>query len=137
MHFRTFLIPLILIFSSFRINAQTKDSVLRYPIVLKFQSKCCGVPDQKPLDSAILLYKINNHIRAIKADKISPMGREGEYYLAFKKTKFMSKHKKTFLVMLKAVVKKMKEPGYVEIEVNSLIRKEDLPSSAQITNVIF
>lgn len=117
--------------------SQIKDSVLNYPVVIKFQSKCCGVPEQKPLDSAILLYKINNHIRIIKADKISPMGREGEYYLGFKNSAFLLKHKKTFIAMLRTMCKKMKDPGYVELEEDFIIRKSDLPSSVEIKGIVF
>lgn len=118
-------------------KAQKKDSVLFYPIVVKFQSKCCGVPDQKPLDSAILLYKIRNHIRIIKADKISPMGREGEYYLAFKKSKFLSRYKKSFTALLEKVCKQMNEPGYIEIEKNATINTADIPSRAEIEAITF
>src|SRR6187397_215544 len=60
-----------------------KGSETIYPVVVEFHSFCCGVPDAGPLTSFIKSFKKQQKIKKISVDRIGPMGKEGEYYMAF------------------------------------------------------
>jgi hypothetical protein len=55
-----------------------------YPVVVSFNSMCCGVPDDAPVMKLISSFKKQHRIKRIAVDHIGPMGKEGEYYLAFR-----------------------------------------------------
>ena len=92
-------------------KAQTKDSIIQYrdstiqyPIVVEFQSVCCGVPSEAPLVSFLKNFKRTNKIKKIKVYKIGPLGREGEYHLGFKLTEFNRAQKKSFIKKLDLII---------------------------------
>ena len=76
---------------------QQSDSTLKYAVVIKFQSICCGVPNAAPLKKFVSKFKKEYHTKTIRADKIGPMGREGEYYLGFNLKELTRKQKHYFL----------------------------------------
>ena len=98
-------------FIGFITKAQTKDSIIHYPIVVEFQSVCCGVPSEAPLISFLKKFKKNNKIKKINVYKIGPLGREGEYHLGFKLTEFNRAQKKSFIKKLKQIVPKLNDKG--------------------------
>ena len=65
---------------TFSLCAQPQKTVYRY--VVKFNSECCGVPNNTPLLQAISTFKKKNKIKSFTYYNIAPMGREGEYYMA-------------------------------------------------------
>ena len=79
------------------INSINQDSVLAYPIAVKFQSVCCGVPSDVPLQKAIKSFKKRYKINIIDAVHIGPLGREGEYDLAFPLNEMTDTQKKAFI----------------------------------------
>ena len=56
------------------------------------------------------------------------MGREGEYYLAFRLKEFSKAQKIKFIQQLKKTAATMKEQGYAEIKENETVSKADLSS---------
>lgn len=131
---------LIIGFISFSINnikAQTIDTAVRYPILIKFESICCGVPSDKPIKLFINKFKKSNHIKKITANRIGPMGREGEYYLAFRLNKLNKKQKSNFIKGIKAAVLKLTDKGKAEYEENVVLNTDSFPSIAVQTIVIF
>ena len=54
---KKYILILLFVLPFINSKAQEKDSTIQYPIVVKFQSKCCGVPDAAPLKKAILKFK--------------------------------------------------------------------------------
>ncbi len=116
--------------------AQVKPDSLTYPLVIKFQSVCCGVPDEAPLLKFIKAFKKQNKIKLISADRIGPMGKEGEYYLAFTLKGFTKKQKTGFKQKLKTIIPKMTDKGNALLEENMTINKTDLPSRA-VTEKIY
>ena len=115
--------------------AQKPDSTI-YPIVIKFQSKCCGVPDDAPLKSSILSFKKKYKIKKITALHIGPMGREGEYYLAFSLKELSSKKQVLFIKNLINITPKLKSRGYAAFEEDMKISGE-LPGRATIKETVF
>jgi hypothetical protein len=89
-----------------------------YAICLHFQSICCGVPDEKPLQIWINEFKKRKHIKKVNALKVGPMGREGEYNLYFNKGEMNNCVFRKFQEGLKKLVSTLKEPGIVVYESN-------------------
>ncbi len=101
-----------------------------YKMVVKFGSMCCGVPSSKPLQDYILAFKNKNKVKKISCDSIGPMGREGEYYLAFHLTE-LSKHQALIFVNeILDLAPNMKEKGYANVEENMEIDKATLGRAA-------
>lgn len=113
------------------------DTINKYPVAIKFQSVCCGVPSDAPLQKAIKSFKNKNKLSIIKAVHIGPLGREGEYALAFPLNEMNISQKKAFLKMLKTTVKKLTNKGKASIELNASYDPASLPSRVQFDRVGF
>ena len=116
---------------------QQSDSTLKYAVVIKFQSICCGVPNAAPLKKFVSKFKKEYHTKTIRADKIGPMGREGEYYLGFKLKELTRKQKYYFLKKVTVVTSKLTDKGKAIAEENVIIDKSTLPQIATITKVYY
>ncbi len=137
MKYRIPFLLLAFLLTFFAANAQQSDSTLHYPILIKFQSQCCGVPDEKPLLTAIKLFKKKYHIKKITAYHIGPMGREGEYYIGLPLKEMNRSLRITLIKKIKKVSATMKEKGNVECEENATINKAKLPVRATIEKIKF
>ena len=108
-----------------------------YPVVVSFNSMCCGVPSNTPVLKLIKSFKKQYKIKQVAVDSIGPMGREGEYYLAFRLKEFSKAQKIKFIQQLKKTAASMKEQGSAEIKENETINKADLSSRTTITTLKF
>lgn len=127
------ILPFLSICLAFSARAQAPDSATRtYALVVQFQSVCCGVPDDAPLQKAIRQFRKKYKTRRITADKIGPMGREGEYYLAFRLKELSPKQKNLFIKKLEQVAPQLKDRGQAVIEKNMQVRMADLPANVSI-----
>ncbi len=113
------------------LSAQSQKTVYRY--VVKFNSECCGVPSVTPLVNSVLKFKKKNNIKKLAYYKISPMGREGEYYMAFQLKELTEKKLVMFMKEINATVLKMKDKGSATTEENLIIDKQDLSGRTTIT----
>lgn len=111
------------------ISAQQK---VTYPVVVSFNSLCCGVPSNLPVMKLVKTFKKQYKIKQVVVDSIGPMGREGEYYLAFRLKEFSKVQKIKFIQQLKKTAATMKDNGYAEIKENETIDKSSLASRAGI-----
>ncbi len=111
-------------------NAQKGNS---YPVVVSFYSQCCGVPDSGPIMKLISSFKKQNRIKHMAVDHIGPLGKEGEYYLAFRLKELSKTQKLQFIQQLIKIVPTMHDKGSAEIKENVSIDKADLSSRATIT----
>jgi hypothetical protein len=118
-------------------NAAIAQNSTTYPVVVSFGSMCCGVPSDEPVIKLIKSFKKQYKIKQITVDNIGPMGREGEYYLAFRLKEFSKAQKIKFIEQLKKTAATMKEQGYAEIKENETVSKADLSSRATITVLKF
>ena len=110
--------------------AQQTDT---YPVIVSFNSMCCGVPSSEPVMKLIKSFKKQYKIKQVAVDSIGPMGREGEYYLAFRLKELSKAQKIKFIQQLKKTAETMKEKGAAEIRENETINKADLSSRASVT----
>lgn len=113
-------------------TASIAQKVSSYPVVVSFNSMCCGVPNSGPVIKLISSFKKTNRIKFIAVDSIGPMGREGEYYLAFRLTEFSKAQKLKFIQQLKKIAPTMVDKGSAEVKENVVINKADLSSRAVI-----
>jgi hypothetical protein len=113
-------------------NAQQADT---YPVIVSFNSMCCGVPSDTPLMNMIKSFKKQYKIKQVTADKIGPMGREGEYYLAFRLKEFSKAQKIKFIQQLKKAAATMKDKGSAEVRENETVNKADLSSGTAVTTL--
>ena len=129
--------------------AQHTDSIKSFPFVVmkektktlsfvvKFQSVCCGVPNDSPLKKAINYFKKTNKLQKITATKIAPMGREGEYWIGFSLKELNRKQKSSFIRKMKTTTGKMKDKGYAACEENVKATIAELPSNIQFEEISF
>jgi hypothetical protein len=108
-----------------------------YPVVVSFGSMCCGVPSNAPVLKMIKNFKKQFKIKKVAVDSIGPMGREGEYYLAFRLKEFSKAQKIKFIQQLKITATTMKEQGYAAIMENETVNRADLSSRATVTVLKF
>ena len=122
-------------FIGFITKAQTKDSIIHYPIVIQFQSVCCGVPSDEPLNAFLKTFKRNNKIKKITAYKIGPLGREGEYNIGFKLTELNKAQKKSFIKKLKQLVPKLNDKGLAVVNEMETINLKSYPSNVTVVRI--
>ena len=113
------------------------DTVFKYAVAIKFQSVCCGVPSDVPLQKAIKSFKSKNKIKVIDAVRIGPLGREGEYDICFQMNEMNARQKKAFIKIIKTTVKKLKNRGKAVMELNATYDTAALPSRIQFDPVGF
>lgn len=134
---KKFILLLILFKISSICVASSIDSTIFYPVVVKFQSVCCGVPSDAPLKVAIQKFKKKNHLKSITAYHIGPLGREGEYIIGFTLAGFKKKQKAVFINKIKQTTAIMKDRGNAEVEINYTNSVSKLPTRASIEKIDF
>lgn len=111
-------------------NAQQTDT---YPVIVSFNSMCCGVPSNAPVIKLVKAFKKQYKIKQVAVDSIGPMGKEGEYYLAFRLKEFSKAQKVKFIQQLKKTAATMKDNGLAEIKENETVDKSSLSSRTAVT----
>jgi uncharacterized protein YeeX (DUF496 family) len=110
----------------FFITMNSIAQVNKYKVVVKFGSMCCGVPSNKPLLEYVAAFKKKNKIKKIVCDSIGPMGKEGEYDMAFTLKELKKLQVEIFVKEITALAATMKEQGYATIEENVEVDKASL-----------
>lgn len=117
--------------ASISASAEVPSDTYRY--VVQFHSQCCGVPSASPLINCITSFKKKNKIKKVTYYLISPMGKEGEYYMAFQLTELSKKQVALFIKQVDATAIKMKDKGSATTEQNMAVNKESLSSRTTTT----
>lgn len=117
-------------------KAQVKDSCT-YPVVVKFASIGMGVPSDSLLRNYINSFRKKNKVKKITACRIGPMGKEGEYWLAFSLAELTKKQAADFKSELKPVTEKMTDRGQTYFEENVMITKADLSGRVSVKETVF
>ncbi len=104
-----------------------------YPVVISFNSMCCGVPSNAPVMKLVKAFKKKYKIKQVAVDSIGPLGREGEYYLAFRLKEFSKAQKIKFIQQLKKTADTMTDKGSADVRENETVDKASLSSRAGIT----
>jgi len=111
-------------------NANGQSKTITYPVVVAFNSIGTGVPSDAPLLEYISCFKKSNKIKSVTASRIGPLGREGEYKLAFPLTEMNKTLQDCFITGIKETAKKMNERGAINVEINEEINFANLPARA-------
>lgn len=106
------------------------SSRINYPLVVSFGSQCCGVPSETPLKNCIASFKKKYKIKKIKAVHIGPLGREGEYDIAFSLAELNKKQKKDLVTRVKKIKKLSADPGYLTVRENVEVIPAEQPKRA-------
>ncbi|MEQ1553432.1 MAG: hypothetical protein ABL929_04585 [Ferruginibacter sp.] len=128
----TALITLLII--TMNLVAQTETN--NYRLIIKFGSIGTGVPENKPLLTYIANFKKKNKIKKIAYNNIGPMGREGEYYMAFYLKELKKKQAEIFVKEISEIASKIKEKGTIEVVENEKIDITTLSARQTITKII-
>ncbi len=126
------IISVVSIFLLSALLTSAKLPPVTYRYVVQFNSQCCGVPDAAPLIKCIASFKKKNKIKKIIYYLISPMGREGEYYMAFPLKELSKKQVTLFINQIDATTVKMKDKGSCTTEQHMVVEKESLSSRTTI-----
>ncbi len=129
---RLLILICFMMISATAINAQ---KIYSYPVVVSFNSMCCGVPDSRPVMRLVSNFKKQYKIKRIAVDSIGPMGKEGEYYLAFRLKEMTNAQKIKFIQQLKKIAPTMIDKGSAAVKENLAINKTDLSSRTGITTL--
>jgi hypothetical protein len=121
---KKYLLLVAALFLTTAIFAQKGDS-LHYRITVKFGSMAAGVPSNQPVLAYVAAFKKKYKIKKIKYDRIGPMGREGEYYMAFPLKELTKKQQAVFLKNIKGIAAKLTDRGYASAEENESFSKKD------------
>ena len=119
------LLLLITLKCSLNLFAATDNT--RYPLVIEFHSFCCGVPNDAPLLKYIAGFKKKYKIKKIAYDRIGPLGREGEYDMAFSLRELNKKQAGIFIKEVKLIVADLKDRGGADAEENISV---EMPGSS-------
>ena len=125
------LILSVILFTGIIAKAGAHPVTYRY--VIQFNSQCCGVPDAAPLMKAIQVFKKKNKIKKITYFLISPMGREGEYHMAFPLTELTKKQTALFIKQMDSLAETLKDKGSATTEQNMVVDKQSLSSRTTFT----
>jgi len=106
-----------------------------YPVVVSFNSLCCGVPSNEPVKKLVQRFKKQYKIKKVTVDSIGPMGREGEYYLAFSLKEFSKAQKVLFIQQLKKTAATMKEQGTADVRENETVDRSALSGRTTVTTI--
>jgi hypothetical protein len=117
--------------------AQTKDSTIRFDLAVSFGSYCCGVPDAAPLKRGIIQFKKKYHIKKIKATRISPLGREGEYLIGFNLQSLTPSKRKKFILTVQSIAAKLRDKGFAESTEQYTIDIYNLPTQVSIKQLYY
>ncbi|MBL7700664.1 MAG: hypothetical protein JNM14_00320 [Ferruginibacter sp.] len=129
--FFTFLVYLLATVPAF---AQKKTT---YPVVITFNSMCCGVPSDEPLMKMVQRFKKQYKIKKLSADRIGPMGREGEYWLAFGLKELSKTQRVLFIKQLKKTAATMTDKGTAEVKENETVDRAELSGATTVSIMKF
>lgn len=112
------------------------DHPATYPFVVKFNSFGTGVSSDKPLLTYIAAFKKKYKIKKITYMRIGPMGREGEYHMAFPLKEMTKTQAAVFMREVKKAAAKIKDKGSVETDTNYDPELGSRPSNTKIEKIM-
>ncbi len=131
-----YILTALIISASTSLYAQTEEKTI-YPVVISFNSQCCGVPSDSAVKLFIRSFKKQYKIKKISAYHIGPMGREGEYYLAFKLNELNKKKAGYFISKIKQIKKLKSDKGTFTINENFEIDPATISRRSTFSEVVF
>ena len=126
----------LLTFLMMNVFAQT-ENVKEYKVSVYFGSFAEGVPSEKPLKEFLESFKKENNLTCICADRIGPLGREGEYKLAFTLDGMKKKTADKFIKQISEVAAGMKDRGQATVNLDDKITLSELSERTTVKSEIF
>ena len=108
-----------------------------YPLIIVFQSVCCGVPTDSAVKIFIRSFKKQQSIKKITAYHIGPLGREGEYFLAFKLNELNKKQMAVFISGIKKIKTLPIDRGLFDFKFNTELDPALMPKRTSTTESVF
>jgi hypothetical protein len=102
-----------------------------FELVVQFNSFCCGVPDEEPIRDVIHQVLVEEDVSGIIGWKLSPMGKEGEYWICFQSDRSFNSIKPRLTEALTELVKKPQETGSITLDSNLMLNQINLPIQAK------
>ena len=130
---KNLIICCVLLFSTSNLMAQN-ETTKKYKLVVQFGSFAEGVPGEEPLIAYIDRFKTEHNIKCFCVDRIGPLGREGEYNLAFMLTELNKKQTAAFIQGVKKVAATMTERGQATVVTDHVMNREEIPARATIVS---
>jgi len=115
--------------------AQKNTTPKQFAVAIQFHSVCCGVPSEIPVVKMIKSFKKKNHIKNITAYHIGPLGKEGEYDLAFQLTELNKSQRVKLISQLKKMAPKLNDKGNANILENYKFIQTSLPANVSAQKV--
>ena len=135
MKYFTYIVIAVVLLTACATNRHTANSKT-YKVYLYFYSIGAGTADPKPVADYISEFKTTNSIASVKADKIGPLGKEGEYALGFELKEMNIGQRASFISGITQKAKSIQDRGAsVNVETNYSIRTDSLPFRAIIETV--
>lgn len=126
----------ILSFLMLNVFAQT-ENIKTYKVSVYFASFAEGVPSAEPLLNFMEKFKKENKLTCICADRVGPLGREGEYKLAFTLDGMKKKTADKFIKQITEVAATMKDRGQATITLDDKINLSELSERTTIKSEVF
>jgi len=102
-----------------------------FPLVMQFNSYCCGVPDEQPIRDAIHELLIREKKSKLIAWKLAPMGKEGEYWICFEGDRRFFSMQSEFIESVTVFTKQSHDKGGISLDSNRIIDPVSLPKQAK------
>ena len=126
----------VLTFLMMNVFAQTENEQT-YKVSVYFGSFAEGVPSEKPLITFLEKFKKENKLACICADRIGPLGREGEYKLAFALDGMSKRKTDKFIKQITEVAATMNERGQATVNLDDKINLSELSERTTLKSVVF
>jgi hypothetical protein len=108
-----------------------------FPLVVQFNSFCCGVPDEKPFRDTIHQVLVRANQPKLIAWKLSPMGKEGEYWICFEEKGSFRLLQSELMEAVKQFANQPQDRGGISIDSHLLIDPVRLPKQSTWEKLVF
>ncbi|MBK8712192.1 MAG: hypothetical protein IPL97_10030 [Niastella sp.] len=125
---KLFLTGIFILGMNIMMNAQT----MKFPATVMFTSECCGVPTDSSILKMIQHFKKQYHIKTISWYHIGPLGREGEYNMAFPLTELKAAQKRIFIKKMQKLTLAPSGPGHLTLSTDYILEKSTLSGRSKI-----
>ena len=109
-----------------------KAQTMKFPATLMFTSECCGVPSDSSVLKMIRHFKKQYKIKTISWYHIGPLGKEGEYNMAFPLTELKAAQKRIFIKKLRKLTLFVGGPGHLTLSTDYILDKSSLSGRSKI-----
>lgn len=108
-----------------------------FALVIKFNSVCCGVPDEQPLRDVIHQIVSDEDESGFIGWKLSPMGKEGEYWICIQGDRKFRSLQSKLTDAVSELAKQPQERGGISLDSNFVLQSSSIPQQAKWESIWF